>query len=66
LKVRTSLIRTRRAGAALVEEAGRLKSDVVYLGTVHAPPSERALGPTASFLLQKRPCRIVIETDIRA
>jgi hypothetical protein len=36
---------------------------VVYLDTVHAPPTEQALGPTAQYLLSKRPCRIVIETN---
>jgi basic amino acid/polyamine antiporter, APA family len=65
LKVRTSLIRTRNPGAALVEEARRRGSEVVYLDTIHAPPSEQALGPTATYLLEKRPCRIVIETDNR-
>ena len=27
-----------------------------------SPPSERALGPTATYLLAHRPCRVVIET----
>jgi APA family basic amino acid/polyamine antiporter len=62
LKVQTRLIRTRNPGAAIVEEAERLKAEIIYLGTAHAPPSERALGPTASYLLGHRPCRIVIET----
>ncbi|MDQ6749164.1 MAG: universal stress protein [Actinomycetota bacterium] len=62
VKVHTNLIRTRNPGAALVEEARRRESDVVYMATMHAPPSERALGPTASYLLAQRPCRIVIET----
>jgi len=66
VQVRTSLIRTRNPGAALVDEARRRASDVIYLGTVHAPPSEAALGPTATYLLAKRPCRIVIETDTAA
>ncbi len=65
LKVRTSVIRTRNPGAALVEEAVNRHSDVIYLGTLHAPPSERALGPTAGYLLAKRPCRVVVETDAR-
>src|SRR2546421_4347840 len=65
LKVRTALIRTRNPGAALVDEARRRGSEVIYLATVHAPPSERALGPTASYLLEHRPCRIVVETDNR-
>jgi nucleotide-binding universal stress UspA family protein len=65
LKVHTSLLRTRNPGAALVEEAQRRSSDLIYLGTVHAPPSQRALGPTATYLLAERPCRIVVETDRR-
>ena len=63
LKLRTGIIRTRSPGAALVEEAERRRSEVIYLDTVHAPPSERSLGPTASYLLAKRPCRIVVETN---
>ena len=61
--MRSSLIRTRNPGASIVEEAERRNADVVYMSTVHAPPSESSLGPTASYLLEKRPCRIVIETD---
>jgi APA family basic amino acid/polyamine antiporter len=63
LKIRTSIIRTRSPGAALVEEAEQRRSEVIYLDTVHAPPSERALGPTASYLLARRPCRVVVETE---
>jgi APA family basic amino acid/polyamine antiporter len=62
LRVRTALLRTRSPGRTLVDEARRLGSDVVYLGIVHAPESERPLGPTAAYLLAERPCRIVIET----
>jgi APA family basic amino acid/polyamine antiporter len=62
LKVHTRLIRTRNPGAAIVEEAERTSAEIIYLGTAHAPLSERALGPTASYLLAHRPCRVVIET----
>jgi Universal stress protein family len=62
LKVQTRLIRTRSPGAAIVEEAQRSGAEIIYLGTAHAPPSERALGPTATYLLAHRPCRVVIET----
>jgi basic amino acid/polyamine antiporter, APA family len=62
LNVRTSLIRTRSPGAAIVEEAERRSSDVIYISTVHAPPAEAALGPTTAYLLDRRPCRIVVET----
>jgi hypothetical protein len=61
--VRTSLIRTRNPGAALVDEARRLHADLVYVDAVHAPARERALGPTVSYLLAKRPCRVVVELD---
>jgi APA family basic amino acid/polyamine antiporter len=63
LKVQTRLIRTRNPGLALVAEAERLKAEIIYLGTAHAPPSEQALGPTASYLLAHRPCRVVVEID---
>ncbi len=62
LKVQTRLLRTRNPGAAIVEEAKRSGAEIIYLGTAHAPPSERALGPTASYLLSHRTCRVVIET----
>jgi basic amino acid/polyamine antiporter, APA family len=62
LKVSTSLIRTRNPGAAIVEEAERRGSEVIFLSTRHAPGTEHALGPTASYLLERRPCRIVVET----
>jgi APA family basic amino acid/polyamine antiporter len=61
-KVQTRLLRARNPGAALVEEAQRNRSEIIYLGTTHAPPSERALGPLATYLLAKRPCRIVVES----
>jgi basic amino acid/polyamine antiporter, APA family len=62
LKITTRLIRTRNPGSAIVEEAERSQAEIIYLATDHAPPSERALGPTASYLLAHRPCRVVIET----
>jgi APA family basic amino acid/polyamine antiporter len=61
-KVHTRLLRARNPGAALVEEAQRNRSEIIYLGTSHAPPSEHALGPTATYLLARRPCRVVIES----
>jgi APA family basic amino acid/polyamine antiporter len=62
LKVRTSIIRTRNPGAALVEEARSRGSEIVYFDMAHAPAPERVFGPVTSQLLRKRPCRIVIET----
>jgi len=65
LKIHTGLIRTRNPGAALVEEAERLGADVIYWSTIHAPAGEQRIGPTAVYLLSRRPCRIIIETENR-
>jgi hypothetical protein len=61
--VRTSLVRTRHPGRAIVDEARRLEADLVYLDAVHAPASERVFGPIASFVLAHRPCRVVVEVE---
>ena len=63
IKIRTGLIRTRNPGSALVEEAERVGCDVIYWSTIHAPPGEQRIGPTAAYLLAKRPCRVIIETE---
>jgi basic amino acid/polyamine antiporter, APA family len=65
LKIHTGLIRTRHPGAALVEEAERVGADVIYWSTLHAPAGERRVGPTATYLLSRRPCRVIIETENR-
>ena len=65
IKIRTGLIRTRNPGAALVDEAKRVDADVIYWSTIHAPVGEQRIGPTATYLLAKRPCRVIIETENR-
>jgi hypothetical protein len=60
LKVRTAVVRTRSVGAAIVEEAERRNAEVVYLD--FAGVSKPGLGYVASYVLEKRPCRVVIET----
>ncbi len=63
IKIHTGLIRTRNPGQALVEEAERVGSDVIYWSTIHAPAGEQKIGPTAAYLLSHRPCRVIIETQ---
>jgi basic amino acid/polyamine antiporter, APA family len=63
IKIHTALIRTRNPGAALVEEALRVNADVIYWSTIHALAADQRLGPTAAYLLSKRPCRVIIETE---
>ncbi len=62
IKVRTSVIRTRNPGAALVDEARQRGSEAIYFDMGHAPAAERVFGPITTYLLRERPCRIVIET----
>jgi APA family basic amino acid/polyamine antiporter len=65
IKIHTALIRTRNPGASIVEEAERVGSDVIYWSTIHAPAGEKGIGPIATYLLAKRPCRVIIETESR-
>jgi APA family basic amino acid/polyamine antiporter len=60
LKVRTAIVRTRSAGAAIVDEAKRRNAEVIYLD--FAAGARPGLGAVASYVLEKRPCRVVIET----
>ena len=43
----------------------RIGSDVIYWSSIHAPANEHGIGPTAAYLLSRRPCRVIIETDNR-
>jgi APA family basic amino acid/polyamine antiporter len=61
VRVRTGLVRTRNPARTILEEARRLNVEVIYLSTLHAPASERPLGPISAQLLAERPCRIVIQ-----
>jgi APA family basic amino acid/polyamine antiporter len=66
IEIHTGLIRTRNPGSALVDEARRVGCDVIYWSTIHAPRGEQLIGPTAAYLLGKRPCRVIIESENRA
>jgi APA family basic amino acid/polyamine antiporter len=60
LKIRTAVVRTRSAGAAIVDEAKRRNAEVIYLD--FAGGKRPGLGNIATYVLEKRPCRVVIET----
>jgi APA family basic amino acid/polyamine antiporter len=60
LKIRTAIVRTRSVGAGIVEEAKRRNAEVIYLD--FAGVSKPGLGAVATYVLEKRPCRVVIET----
>jgi APA family basic amino acid/polyamine antiporter len=60
LKIRTAIVRTRNVGAGIVEEAVRRNAEVIYMSLERAPRG--AFAGTAAYVLEKRPCRVVIET----
>jgi APA family basic amino acid/polyamine antiporter len=60
LKIRTAVVRTRSVGAGIVEEAKRRNAEVIYLD--FAGVKKAGLGAVATYVLEKRPCRVVIET----
>src|SRR5436190_18327272 len=54
------VLRTRSVGAAIVDEAQRRNAEVIYLDFAAATrPGFRSV---AAYVLEKRPCRVVIET----
>jgi basic amino acid/polyamine antiporter, APA family len=63
VKVRTDMRRTRLAGGLIVAQAQELGSEIVYLSTLHGPPTMHGFGPIAQYVLTKRPCRVVVETQ---
>jgi basic amino acid/polyamine antiporter, APA family len=60
-RVTVSMVRTRDPGEAIVTEALKRGSEMIYISAIHGPRAERALGPTTRYVLGKRPCRVVIE-----
>jgi hypothetical protein len=57
VKVRTDLRRARLPGRLIVEQAEELGSEIIYLAARHG------VDPTARYVLAKRPCRVVVETQ---
>jgi basic amino acid/polyamine antiporter, APA family len=60
LKIRTALVRTRNVGAAIVDEAKRRNAEVIYIDLEQG--ARDGLGSVATYVLEKRPSRVVIST----
>jgi APA family basic amino acid/polyamine antiporter len=60
----TRLVRARKAGRAIVDEAVRRDAEIVVMG---APRTERRrrtiFGDTADFVLKHAPCRVLVATE---
>ena len=62
-RVHCRLIRARTPWRAIVEEAEKRRTDLIYISTKHAPSEEGLLSSTTRYVLAHRPCRVVVEHD---
>ena len=63
------LLRARRAGRAIVDEAERRNSEIIVMGAPRRPAlrrSGRVFGDTVDFVLKHAPCRVMVAAAPRA
>ena len=63
------LIRERRAGRAIVDEAERRNSEIIVMGAPRHDVrrgSARIFGGTVDFVLKNAPCRVMVAAGRRA
>jgi APA family basic amino acid/polyamine antiporter len=64
----TRLVRARRAGPAIVEEAERRNAELIVMGAPRRPARRRTaiFGPTVDYVLKASPCRVLLAAGRRA
>jgi basic amino acid/polyamine antiporter, APA family len=64
----TRLVRARRAGPAIVEEAERRTAELIVMGAPRRPARRRTaiFGPTVDHVLKASPCRVLLAAGRRA
>jgi nucleotide-binding universal stress UspA family protein len=63
-RVVTYIVRGRRAGRAIVEEAARTNAEVIMLRVpVKRRVGASALGPTVDYVLANAPCRVLLSVE---
>ena len=63
------LVRARRAGRAIVDEAERRNSEIIVMGSPRRHPDRRRgriFGGTVDFVLKNAPCRVMVAAAPRA
>ena len=63
------LVRARRAGRAIVDEAGRRNSEIIVMGSPRRDQDRRRgriFGGTVDFVLKNAPCRVMVAAAPRA
>jgi APA family basic amino acid/polyamine antiporter len=59
----TRLVRARKAGRAIVDEAVRRDAEIVVMGAPRAGRRRAIFGDTADFVLKHAPCRVLVATE---
>jgi nucleotide-binding universal stress UspA family protein len=64
----TRVVRARRAGPAIVEEAERRNAELIVIGAPRRPGRRRTaiFGPTVDYVLKAAPCRVLLAAGRRA
>jgi basic amino acid/polyamine antiporter, APA family len=62
----TRLVRARKAGPAIVEEAERRSAELVILGAPRARRARRIFGETVDYVLKHSPSRVLVAAGRRA
>jgi APA family basic amino acid/polyamine antiporter len=62
------ILRARRAGRAIVDEAERRQSEIIVVGTPRTPElrGRKILDDTVDFVLRQAPCRVMLAAGRRA
>jgi APA family basic amino acid/polyamine antiporter len=68
VRAMTRLVRARRAGPAIVEEAERRNAELIVMGAPRRPARRRTaiFGPTVDYVLKASPCRVLLTAGRRA
>jgi APA family basic amino acid/polyamine antiporter len=62
------LVRARRAGPAIVQDAAQRNAELIVLGAARRPARRRTaiFGPTVDYVLKTSPCRVLLTAGRRA
>jgi basic amino acid/polyamine antiporter, APA family len=68
LRAVTRLVRARRAGPAIVQDAAQRDAELIVMGAPRRPARRRTaiFGPTVDYVLKASPCRVLLAAGRRA
>ncbi|MDX6542863.1 MAG: hypothetical protein QOK32_466, partial [Gaiellaceae bacterium] len=68
VEVATRLVRSRKAGRAIVDEATRRQSEIIVMGSPRGGrrAGKAIFGDTVDFVLKHAPCRVMVAASEKA